>query len=280
MKEYDEAEACFEQAATLHRHPIVFGEIARLREEQGKDRDALEAYKKALELAPEDADLLTSMGLLHLRLGNANRAFEHLGNGLSHDGENPKTILAAGAMLQEQDDVDVALSKYRVAAKQIPNAAELWNNIGMCFFSKEKLVVAISCLKKAFYLSPFEWIISYNLGILFLSNRQYASAFHYLSCCISLNPRYAASYMYLGVALSRMDDFDNACAAYEKALRVEGTYTIHLNYAILLFNNDEVEAAEEHYSKYRECLEALGPDAEIEAHVEQAAKSLSAALGA
>jgi Bardet-Biedl syndrome 4 protein len=60
--------------------------------------------------------------------------------------------------------MDVALVKYRVAAVQIPNSAQLWNNIGMCFFGKEKYVAAIACLKRAVYLSPFEWIISFNLG--------------------------------------------------------------------------------------------------------------------
>lgn len=32
--------------------------------------------------------------------------------------------------------MDVALVKYRVAAVQTPNSAQLWNNIGMCFFGK------------------------------------------------------------------------------------------------------------------------------------------------
>lgn len=36
--------------------------------------------------------------------------------------------------------MDVALVKYRVAATRIPNSAQLWNNIGMCFFGKKKFV--------------------------------------------------------------------------------------------------------------------------------------------
>jgi Bardet-Biedl syndrome 4 protein len=60
--------------------------------------------------------------------------------------------------------MDVALVKYRVAAVQTPNSAQLWNNIGMCFFGKGKNVAAVACLKRAVYFTPFEWIISYNLG--------------------------------------------------------------------------------------------------------------------
>ena len=43
--------------------------------------------------------------------------------------------------------------------------AQLWNNIGMCFFGKHRYIASIACLKKALYLDPFEWIISYNLGL-------------------------------------------------------------------------------------------------------------------
>jgi len=36
-----------------------------------------------------------------------------------------------------------------VSAHYNPNSAELWNNIGMAFFGKEKVIAAIACLKKA-----------------------------------------------------------------------------------------------------------------------------------
>ena len=96
-------------------------------------------------------------------------------------------------------------AQYRVAAVATPNSAHLWNNIGMCFFGKQRYVAAIACLKKALYLDPFEWIISYNLGLarpplppararltrllsadvaslqVHLATGQTASAFHFLS---------------------------------------------------------------------------------------------------
>ncbi len=65
---------------------------------------------------------------------------------------------------------------------------KLWNNVGMCFFSKQKYVAAIACLKRSLYLEPFEWITNYNLGIVHMSNGQYASAFHFLSSAIKLKP--------------------------------------------------------------------------------------------
>lgn len=61
--------------------------------------------------------------------------------------------------------MDVALVKYRIAAVATPNSPQLWNNIGMCFFGKQRYIAAIACLKKALYLGPFEWVVPYNLGL-------------------------------------------------------------------------------------------------------------------
>jgi Tfp pilus assembly protein PilF len=75
---------------------------------------------------------LTTVGLLYLRLGQNYRAFDFLGNSLTHDPKNPKSILAAGSIIQDHNDMDVALIKYRIAAVATPNSAQLWNNIGQC----------------------------------------------------------------------------------------------------------------------------------------------------
>lgn len=81
--------------------------------------------------------------------------------------------------------MDVALVKYRVAAVQTPNSAQLWNNIGMCFFGKGKNVAAVACLKRAVYFTPFEWIISYNLGMsAFIACKLYQLTFIVAYCSL------------------------------------------------------------------------------------------------
>lgn len=56
---------------------------------------------------------------------------------------------------------------------------------------------AISCLKRANYLAPFDWKILYNLGLVHLTMQQYASAFHFLSAAINFQPKMAELYMLL-----------------------------------------------------------------------------------
>lgn len=250
LKNYSAAEESFMRANAIQRHDATYIQLGKLYTLQEKYAEAIETYLEALDYSPENPELLTTVGLLYLRLGENFKAFDYLGNSLTHDARNPKTILAAGSIIQDHSDMDVALNKYRVAAVQTPNSAQLWNNIGMCFFGKQNHVAAISCLKRALYLAPFEWIIAYNLGLVHLNTSQFASAFHYFSASINLKPDFASSYMYLAITLSRLDDFENACSAYEKAIEMETDHLFELNYAVTLLNNEEVDMARHHFVEF------------------------------
>jgi len=145
--------------------------------------------------------------------------------------------MAACQVIQKHGDADVALSKYRIIYGRKPECAQVWNNIGMCFFSKKKFVAAVSCLKRANYLAPFELYILYNLALVHLYLQQNASAAIFLQSAIRINKKHALSYALLGVALSKLNDFDNALRAFTYSLKLDPTDPMTLlNLAILQMN--------------------------------------------
>ena len=117
--------------------------------------------------------------------------------------------MAACQVIQKHGDADVALSKYRIIYGRKPECAQVWNNIGMCFFSKKKYVAAVSCLKRANYLAPFELYVLYNSALVHLHVQQNASAAIFLQSAIRLNKRHAPSYTLLGKYI--LLEFDNLC---------------------------------------------------------------------
>jgi Bardet-Biedl syndrome 4 protein len=116
---------------------------------------------------------------------------------------------------------------------------------------KQRYVASIACLKRALYLDPFEWIISYNLGLVHLNTAQYASAFHYLSCSINLKADFPSSYMYLAICLARLEDLDNSFSAYDKAISMEADHLFHLNYAITAYNAKLIDKAKEQFNAFK-----------------------------
>lgn len=168
MREFDDSIASFTKANTLHVNENTFLELGKVYQLVNNFQKALEIYAEGLNTYPENSELLTTIGLLYIRLGQNNQAFQFLGNSLSYDQKNNKTILALGSIIQDKMDHDAALLKYRIAAVHNPDSSEMWNNIGMCFYGKQKYVASIACLKKALYLDPYQWIAAFNLGLVHL----------------------------------------------------------------------------------------------------------------
>jgi Bardet-Biedl syndrome 4 protein len=258
LGELPAAVASFTAANSIARHPATFLALARAQAAAGDLPAAVDTLGEALEYTPENAELLTALGLLHHRGGDDLRAFECLGNSLAHAPREPRAVLAAAALIQQSADFDVALVKYRVAAVHAPGCAQLWNNIGMCFAGKGKHVAAVACLKRAQLLDPFQAAVCFNLGIVHLRAGCAASAFLYLNAAASMNPRHAETLMYLGATLARLEDGAAARAAYERALAAPGSppalqARLHLNYGITLWRLGDASAAKAQLARL-ECL--------------------------
>mmetsp|Transcript_3146 Transcript_3146/g.4799 ORF Transcript_3146/g.4799 Transcript_3146/m.4799 type:complete len:82 (+) Transcript_3146:1172-1417(+) len=67
--------------------------------------------------------------------------------------------------------------------------------------------------------------------------------------------------MYLGITLDKLNDFESACQAFEKALQLEqNDCMIYLNYAIVLFNRGYKEFAVELFNKAEVIYDDLDDD--------------------
>ncbi|KAF5925283.1 hypothetical protein HPG69_001727 [Diceros bicornis minor] len=258
LKQFNKAQDQLHNALHLNRHDLTYIMLGKIHLLEGNLDKAIEIYKKAVEFSPENTELLTTLGLLYLQ-----------------------AILAAGSMMQTHGDFDVALTKYRVVASAVPESPPLWNNIGMCFFGKKKYVAAISCLKRANYLAPFDWKILYNLGLVHLTMQQYASAFHFLSAAINFQPKMGELYMLLAVALTNLEDTENAKRAYAEAVRLDKCNPlVNLNYAVLLYNQGEKRGALAQYQEMEKKVNLLKDSSSLEFDSEmvEMAQKLGAAL--
>ncbi|KAM7103347.1 BBSome complex member BBS4 isoform X3 [Ciconia boyciana] len=258
LKHFNKARDQLNNALELNRHDLTYMMLGKIHLLEGEMDKAIEVYKKAVEFSPENTDLLTTLGLLYLQ-----------------------ATLAAGSMMQAHGDFDVALSKYRVVASTVPESPPLWNNIGMCFFGKKKYVAAISCLKRANYLAPFDWKILYNLGLVHLTMQQYASAFHFLSAAINFQPKMGELYMLLAVALTNLEDIENAKRSYEQAVALDKCNPlVNLNYAVLLYNQGDKKGALCQYQEMEKKVNAVKESSTLDFDPEmvEVAQKMGAAL--
>ncbi|MES1909421.1 MAG: hypothetical protein MHM6MM_002159 [Cercozoa sp. M6MM] len=227
----------FDAANAAQRHDRTMLALARLYEDAGRTADATDTLLEAAEVSPENPDVLTALGLHFLHQGEAFRAFDFFGKALTYDPTHARALLAAASVIQDNKDFDVALVKYRVAAQKLPHSPQVWNNVAMCFYGKRQWIAAISCLKRARYLDPLEWIIAYNLGLCHLRTQQFASACHFFTAVSNLKPTFPLGLMYLGVALAELGDVRNALSAFTRAIKCDEEKKqplVHLNFALAM----------------------------------------------
>ncbi|XP_063226121.1 Bardet-Biedl syndrome 4 protein isoform X2 [Bacillus rossius redtenbacheri] len=264
------------QAIQISRQEDSYIALAKIHLLENDIEGAIWVYKAALEYYGENCEMATALGLLYTKMGQFQLAFEKFGSALAHDPNNPKALLAAGAIMQGHRDIDVALSKYKIVAQYLPESSALWNNMGMCFYEKKKYVVAISCLKKASYFAPFNYKTLFNLGLVHLATQQLASAFHFLSAAINFRTNCASAFHLLAICLKKLGDPDNALQAFQEATRLDPA-NVHtrLNFAVFMHSLGQTKSALEQLNKFHEI--AVGVE-DLEKETRQLASTLRSTL--
>ena len=130
-----------------------------------------------------------------------------------------------------------------------PNSAYIWNNLGMHYLTKEKKIFASTCLKRALYLAPFEWIISFNLGLVYLKNEQYVSSFIHMNTAANLNKNNHLIYLYLAIICSELNNDSNAKNCFQKALAIKEDPDVLFNYTVFLLKKHLLKEANENFQK-------------------------------
>ncbi|CCD31086.1 BBSome complex member bbs-4 [Caenorhabditis elegans] len=231
--------------------------LGRLCEELGDTSGAIAAYKSSLKLQPDNTEVMNLLGLIYLRTGQVQEGFVQLGNCLAYDPANSQAILTIGSIMQNHSDHDVALNKYRVAADVSDYNGCLWNNIGIGLLARNKPAASHSALKKAAFINPLNYKISYNLGVLHDIMNLHCSALHYIKLCTELYPQNAKAVGAMAVILSHMNDDKNARLAYKKSIELKKNPSTILNYAIFEYRMKDVTAASNALKLYKD-LQASG----------------------
>jgi tetratricopeptide (TPR) repeat protein len=179
---------------------------------------ALEQFLKALEIYPDDPNLHYDLALTYDMKGALDKTEYHL----------------------------------KEAIKLKPDYSDAYNYLGFVYFSQGKVDEAIKYYHKALdnelYLSPQD--AHMNLGIAYLSLKEYRKAILQLEEAIRLVPDFAAAYNNLGKAYEGLGQYDKARFNYEKAVEFNPQYAdAYLNLGKLLYRSAERKKAIESFDK-------------------------------
>ncbi|XP_058065849.1 Bardet-Biedl syndrome 4 protein homolog [Anopheles bellator] len=255
-----EAKHYLNQAVTCGKHVESYKILAEIYIEEGDNIKAIEMIENCLLVTQDDVALMTQIGILYLKINEYQRAFEKLLDATASDTKHTNALLALGSILQSKNDIDGALNKYKQISNLPDESCEVWSNIGLCFFKKQKFIAAISCLKKAVWTSPLNFNALYNLGLVLVTAQQYVSAFQTLAAAISLRPENAECYMLLGTCLRHLNDPGNAYLSLEKSTMLPEAIKnplIYLNFALYCYEVGKLDQAVMYLSNFLEMTQHI-----------------------
>lgn len=175
--------------------------------QQGRFEEAVFVYKKSIELFRDDKNKAIAwnrLGNVYLRMGNDEKAIAAYRMADQLDAENGVSEPSSGDLLPEFESYN----------------AHVWNEVGRIYYNKNIYDKAIEAYQKAVNIDPsFGWSYS-NLALAYSRQGRYAEAIPLYNKSIDLfrNDREKAfSWNRLGDTYRRLNDHDNALAAYEMA---------------------------------------------------------------
>lgn len=242
-----EAERLIRRSIEIWEVPEYFRNLALVLSQQGKQQEAMTAYRDVLRLAPEDVltycnlgDLLTSAR----QYGDAEQAYRAAFTNKPDDAEIAFKLGATLAVLKRTTE---AADAYRKALTLRPDYVDAYNNLANLLKEVGKASDAEYAYRQALSLQPNNAAVQCNLGQLLQDLGRYSEAETAFGQALDAQPNFAVACNCLGNLYVKMDRYPDALEAYHRALALHPDYIEALcNVGLLLTQSgrfDEAEAA-------------------------------------
>ena len=220
-----------------------FGDVLM---DKGQLDDAINYYRKAVELRPGYAQAQSNLGNLLLRKGQTDEALSHLEKAKNFaEGFNN---IASGYM--QKGRIEEAITYYQRAIEIDPNYAEAHNNLGVALLQNHRVDDAITQYRRAVEIKPESAELQCNLGNAFASKQDWPAAVEAYESALHARPNYAKARNNLGVALEQLGKRDEAFAQFEQNVQENPNYAeAHCNFGRVLGQRGRTEEAIAHLTE-------------------------------
>lgn len=250
IKNYKKAEEFINRALSLNSCKEVLIAYGKIFLRKGNLDLAIEKFEDALHLSQNDTNLMSTLGSLYSKKKEQDKAIDYFSKALDVEKKYSKSLMGLSSINQNSGKFEESYELMAVGFHSNNNSAYLWNNLGMWYFAKEKKIFAATCLKRALFLAPFEWIISFNLGLIYLKSEQYVTAFVHMNTAANLNKNNYQIYLYLAIICGELNNDGNAKNCFEKALSLKEDPIILFNYILFLVRRKMLNEANEKFDKF------------------------------
>jgi tetratricopeptide (TPR) repeat protein len=229
-------------ARKTHNDVRVYHSLANARLKNQEIDKAVEAYEKALDIAPRHTESLVGLGHALRQKGDITGAIAVHKNAIAIAPNNGACYNELGADYLGQNEIDLAIPALEKAVGLAPYSYRAYNNLGLAYARQRNISDAVSMYEKAIAIRP-DFALAYNnLGTLFLNPRGSQRAEVLFRKALELDPRSADAHGNMGLALIHGGQIEKGIREIEAALQLEPNHrdaTFNLARAYELAGNYE-----------------------------------------
>lgn len=208
--------------ATVATNPSAWPAWYNLAQEDaraGEPAQAMLCYQRALELAPENADVLTDMGSFLRTQGEERKGRELLEKAVA---VRPGYAIARnnlGVALMDSLEFTAAIEQLQRASELDPSDFQVWSNLGNAYLRDRRPKEAIRCYQRAIEVNPEAAFIRGNYGAALALEERWNEALTQLRTALELEPNNenaATNLRYVLRKLGREAEVDASRSAHQR----------------------------------------------------------------
>ena len=216
----DEVGLWLDTITKLPANSRAHGALGLALSDQGRVREALPHFQRALELDPKSVATEQNIGNAYYRLGEFAAAREHYQRAVALDPKFASGFNGLGAALWELHEVDGALQAYRTSLSLDPHHLGAQQNIARALFALGRFADAARHYAEVAHQQPTSPNAHYDLGLALARAGEIDQAARHFAAALQLKPS-AVSYLNYARFLANAGRTADAMAALETALRLQ-----------------------------------------------------------
>ncbi len=177
----DAAIECLERSLAARPNQRAYQALAGAYDRKEMYDKAIETLKRSLELDPENPDILSALGTIYFKAGNAEKATEALRASIEGRMDDPEAHLNLGVVFFNSGQYKDAIEQFEAVTKLSPDNAEAYYYLGVAQFKNEEKKAAEASFLRCIELDKTYADAYRYLGNLAIERKDYRKAKQYFA---------------------------------------------------------------------------------------------------
>lgn len=197
---------------------------------KGDYENAAILYRQALEILPDNADIMNMLSCVTFALGHPEKSFDLIEKAIKINPASPMYRNNLGNFLFSQEKYPEAMLAFEKAVELNPQFMDAHYNLGLAAMRCADLKTALKCFQTCIKNKPDFCDARTNLGKIYVDLGKPKKAFPHFKKALDLNPSDMTTNVNFSIALDKSGKHEQAMALLENAL------SFHPGHPEILYN--------------------------------------------